>query len=179
MTTANFGQVTRPGTQYGGYGGNSLVGMSFVAPADVDKAVSISFWCANFNANRFFKGIIALWSDRTIISNGITNPSPTMPAVLPPLSATTALFAVKPTLIPGTKYVLAAVISGDFTFTFYVGNSPVGDSIPASGESYVAPASPIPAFAGNLRWGIFCTYDIAAAKPKGGNAIKLKGSGLI
>ena len=135
---------------------DALFGTMHNSPVDIGVASSISIYCWTFGTSNA-KGVIALYSDLKIISDGVGAAA----AVNGP-SWITSSFSPKPTLAKSTEYLLAVV--ADSAFILYYDSGGVTGIVDYS-NNYIDPTDPTDGNPYSDLLAIYCTYESAPSLP--------------
>ena len=158
-----------PGNTFRAHSSDTMIGVLYTSPADIDTAQSISVYIKRGSpSGNSLKGCIVLHSSLNIISNGVGGATTITGTAAP--SWITSVFGTDPTLTPSTEYLLMHIDNPPmfyYTYTYYDTGDANQGHVDAS-NNYTTPANLGSAAHSTDRYSIYCTYTAGGA-PSGGS----------
>jgi hypothetical protein len=147
--------------------GNQMVGTPGT-PASAGNGTSISFYGNRYgDTNIYFKGVLVKASDKTIVTNGITDPFFVNSAIP---QWWTATFPIAPAIEKDTAYYVCIIASNNIVVNIDTGG--IGQYFGDSSNSYASPTNPTDGSLLDYYCSVYCTYALAVTTIKGIQTIK-------
>ena len=158
-----FGYTTAGSSQYGSLGLNVFAGSLFTSPSDAGEVTEMSANGMDGSIGTqvaYYKGLIVLHSDLSIISNGVSSQSANW--VYGTSSWKTVTFTTNPTLSPNTDYLIGAVGGGQGgNISYDAGDANQGHT--ETDNNYSTPTNPSSITHNTNKYSIYATYTEASS----------------